>query len=110
MLRIVLQCTNESEFDEKLDNLVSRLGSEETETFQSYFIQNYVNSKRRWGYCYRIGDAINTNMFVESFHRTFKYKYLRGKYNKRVDVCLINLLKYSRDKVIQTIIQIQYKQ
>ena len=42
-------------------------------------------------------------MFCEAFHRVFKYKYLKGKLNRRVDKCLVNLLKFSRDKVFDRI-------
>lgn len=41
---------------------------------------------------------MNTNMFSEAFHRVFKRVYLKGLVNKRVDVCLVNLVKFSRDK------------
>ena len=40
-------------------------------------------------------------MFCESFHRVFKYKYLKGKLNKRVDKCLLNLIKFNRDKIFE---------
>ena len=33
----------------------------------------------------------------------FKYKYSKGKVNRRVDKCLVNLLKFSRDKVFERI-------
>ena len=42
-------------------------------------------------------------MFCEAFHRVFKYKSLKGKVNKRVDKCLVNFLKFSRDKVFKRI-------
>ena len=35
--------------------------------------------------------------------RDFKYKYSKGKVNRRVDKCLVNLLKFSRDKVFERI-------
>ena len=50
------------------------------------------------GYYYRVGLGINTNMFCEAFHRVFKYTYLKGKANKRVDKCLVNLIKFNGDK------------
>ena len=53
-----------------------------------------------------MGDDINTNMFVEAFHRTFKYNYLKGKYNKRVDSVLVNLIKFSRDMSFSRIIKL----
>jgi len=42
--------------------------------------------------------GINTNMFSEAFHRVFKRVYLGGKVGKRIDCCLVNLVKFSRDK------------
>lgn len=44
-------------------------------------------------------------MAVEVFHRVFKYGYLKGKYNKRLGNCLIDLLKYVRDKSFERIIR-----
>ena len=40
-------------------------------------------------------------MFYKSFHRVFKYKYLKGKLNKRVDKCLLNMIKFNRDKIFE---------
>ena len=45
-------------------------------------------------------------MYVEAFHRTLKYNYLGGKYNKRVDTLLLNLVKFSRDKQFQRAIKL----
>jgi len=45
-------------------------------------------------------------MFVEAFHRVFKYTYLKGKFNKRVDVCILNLVKFNRDKVFERLIKL----
>ena len=106
LLRTVLEETNENVFEDQLCSLVDRLGSTATLEFQKYFIQNWVDVKRHWGYCYRVGDGINTNMFVEAFHRTFKYNYLKGKYNKRVDTVLVNLLKFSRDMSFSRLIKL----
>jgi len=45
-------------------------------------------------------------MFVEAFHKVFKYQYLKGKTNKRLDNCLLNLLKYVRDKTFDRLIKL----
>ena len=45
-------------------------------------------------------------MFSEAFHRVFKRVYLGGKVNKRVDVCLVNLVKFSRDKAFDRAIKL----
>ena len=44
-------------------------------------------------------------MFCEAFHRVFKYKYLKGKQNRRVDKCLISLTKYMKDKLFERMIK-----
>lgn len=36
-------------------------------------------------------------MYLESFHKTFKYYYLEGRKNKRLDTCIDALLKLIRD-------------
>ena len=45
-------------------------------------------------------------MFVEAFHRVFKHEYLKGKVNKRVDTCLLHLLKFVRDKAFERLIKL----
>lgn len=39
------------------------------------------NILEQWAKCYRHEAGINTNMYVESFHKAFKYgeNYLKGK-------------------------------
>ena len=106
LLRTVLEQTDEKLFDAHLSSLVTRLQSSVTDEFRNYFLKYWVNNKREWGYCFRVGDGINTNMFVEAFHKTFKYNYLKGKFNKRVDTVLVNLLKFSRDKTFGRLIKL----
>ena len=77
-----------------------------TKSFGQYFDTYWISRKEKWAYCYRAGLGINTNMYVEAFHRVFKYQYLKGKYNKRVDKCLLALLKYDRDKSFDIIIKL----
>ena len=45
-------------------------------------------------------------MFVEAFHRVFKYNYLNGKHNKRVDVCILQLVKFARDLAFKRAIKL----
>ena len=79
-LRIVLEQVNEKLFDNYLSILCERLHSSlVTNDFANYF------------------------MFCEAFHRVFKYTYLKGKANKRVDKCLVNLIKFKRDKTFERI-------
>ncbi len=77
-----------------------------TQDFAEYFDKFWVQHKESWGYCYRVGEGINTNMFVEAFHRVLKYNYLQGKYNRRVDACLSKLEQVNNDKVFQRLIKL----
>ena len=86
ILRVVLEQVDEKLFDDYLSNLMERLEvSSKTESFASYFKTYWVQRKRQWGFCFRIGDGINTNMFCEAFHKVFKYHYLKGKYTLKVE-------------------------
>ena len=103
-LRIVLEQTNEKLLDNYLSTLCERLhNSVVTNVFANYFDRYWVPCKEKWGYYYRVGLGVNTNMFCEAFHRVFKYTYLKGKANKRVDKCLVNLIKFKRDKTFERI-------
>lgn len=51
------------------------------------------------GILFRKGLGINTNMYLESFHKVLKLIYLEGKKCKRVDKCIFALMKLTRDKM-----------
>ena len=107
MLRTILEQMDETLFHQYLQIAMDRLKeSPQTKMFFKYFEKQWYPYVQHWGYFYRKGDGINTNMFVEAFHRVFKYSYLRGKTKKRVDVCLINLIKFNRDKIFQRLIKL----
>ena len=50
---------------------------------------------------------MNTNMYVESFHRTIKHVYMKGRINKRVDNLLHILIKISRDKAFERLCKLE---
>ena len=107
MFRTVLEQTSEILFEESLRGFIRRLSlSSKTASFRKYFEQEWVSRKQEWAYCFRVGLGINTNMFVEAFHKVFKYQYLKGKSNKRLDNLLLNLLKYVRDKTFDRLIKL----
>lgn len=70
------------------------------EDFHTYFCDNYLKKTEQWATCYRLR-CIGTNNFIESFHSTFKKRYIRRKVNNRVDKCLHALLKYARDHIFK---------
>ena len=89
--------TSEATFSDLLAKMLSHLQeNEKTTTFQKYFVSDWVPKAQEWAFCYRCALGINANMYVEAFHCTFKHDYLKGKFNKRVNTCLLNLLKFKR--------------
>ncbi|XP_065650281.1 uncharacterized protein LOC136078435 [Hydra vulgaris] len=106
-IRFLLQLSDRNLFDDYLHLLMNYLHSSDlTQLFAEYFEKYWVSNKQNWAFCYRMGLGINTNMYVESFHKVFKYSYLQGKHNKRIDNCLFALLKFNRDKVYERIIKL----
>ena len=99
MIRTCLEQTSENYFEDCLSGLLNYLESEpKAVCFRNYFVKEWVSKKTQWAYCFRLRMGINTNMFSEAFHRVFKRVYLGGKTNKHIDYCLVNLVKFSRDK------------
>src|SRR5689334_12412063 len=49
--------------------------------FVKYFVQTYANRPRTWAVCYRRPDMPDTTGHCESWHRVFKYKFMKGKQN-----------------------------
>ena len=105
ILRTVMQTTTVPELKTLLCKLEACLPSISTE-FSTYFEREWLRKKEMWAYCYHVGLGINTNMTVEAFHRAFKYSYLKGKCNKKVDNCLLNLLKFLRGKYYERLIKL----
>ena len=107
-LRVLLEENDVCKF-EVLQNrtLKSLQDSPLTCDFADYFECHYAKRKEQWATCYRKEASINTNMYVEAFHRVLKYVYLKGKVNKRLDNCIGILLKLARDKGFERIAKME---
>ena len=105
--RTLLEETDKDKFLELESLAASKLNSDVSigENIVTYF-ETWRSKRNHWGRAFRIGDGINTNMFVEAFHRVFKYSYLKGKQNKRLDNVLLKLIKYNRDSVFHRLIKL----
>lgn len=105
-LKVLQHVTDTDKFVESLKNFVHTLKEDvETEVFGEYFKNNYSNNFQLWATCCRKFCGINTNMYLESAHKTIKYFYLSGIKIKRLDRGLHGVLRYIRDKAIDRIIK-----
>ncbi len=99
-LRVLLMETEEANFRVMLQDLLTYL-KEFYESFYDYFMKNYCNRLQQWASCYRVRSTVNTNMFLEAFHRVLKIVYLYHKKNRRIDSLITVLLKIARDKAFE---------
>ena len=107
MLRVLLEEHSIAQFEALINNFIVFLNEKEgTSKFGKYFEEHYKSRAKQWAYCYRYGAGINTNMYVEAFHKVIKYVYRNGKQNKRVDNLLHVLTVYVRDKAFDRLIKI----
>ena len=79
----------------------------DTNAFGKYFIQHYVPSANAWAFYHRLWAQINTNMHLESVHKTLKYFYLSGKRVKRLDKGIHAMMHFIRDKIFDRIITLE---
>lgn len=56
-----------------------------TKVFGEYFETNYSKRAKEWAGCYRQYTYINTNMYLESMHKTLKYSVYEKKKIRRLD-------------------------
>ena len=105
-LQVLLMENNEGKFRQLLQQFISFLDCNEPR-FSIYFKENYCNRISEWASHKRSGSLVNTNMFLESFHRTLKVVYLEHKHNRRIDYLLHTLLKISRDKIFEQITKLE---
>lgn len=108
ILRTLLEEVNVEKFDTALNNFVCQiLLNKQTKEYGEYFKTYYYFRKEQWAACYRRHSGINTNMYVEAFHRTLKHIYFQGKTNKRVDKCMNVLLRIARDKAFERLTKLE---
>ena len=109
-LKTIQQITNENLFQSSLQLFVDQITSSNiTESFGQYIVNHLVDNKRDWDIVFElVSESIPTCLLmVEAFHHhTLKYNYLKKKHNKRVDVLLLNLIKFSRDQVFERLIRL----
>lgn len=98
---------NEVIFVELLNGFMTEIiNNNDTIQLGEYFNSCYLNRVKQWAYCHRRNCGINTNTnYLESVHKCWKYYYLHGKKNKRLDTCINVLLKFTRNKIFERFIK-----
>jgi hypothetical protein len=61
--------------------------------FIKYFVDNYANRPQTWAVCFRNPDMPDTTGRCESWHRVFKYKFMKGNQNIYVEPLLKLLME-----------------
>ncbi|GFY74190.1 uncharacterized protein TNIN_385261 [Trichonephila inaurata madagascariensis] len=108
IVRSLLVETDEAAFNIMLKEALKMFDEkEEMKEFKRYFELTYSKRSEVWAYCHRKWYGINTNMHIESMHKTIKYVYLQGKKVKRLDKALFSLMKFVRDRVFDRLISLE---
>ena len=108
VLRVLMEEMDTNKFLKMLKETLKEWGENELMLdFLEYFLLYYAQRPQEWAGCYRKRASINTNMYAESFHRVLKYVYLKGKVNKRMDLCIAVLLRYATDKAFDRTLKFQ---
>lgn len=93
LLNIAME-TDEVIFKNELNLLLSD-SREEYSEFIRYFQNTYSNKIQYWAYCYRMYSGVNTNMYLESFHKNLKYFFGNKEKIKYLITGLKVLKKYA---------------
>ena len=103
---MLLMENKEATFRQLLQQFISSLDASE-KAFSRYFKDHYCHWLSEWSSYCRIGLVVNTNMFLESFHRTLKMVYLQHKHNRKIDFLLHVLFKIARDKIFEQLMKLE---
>ena len=88
------------EFDAKKNDFEKMLASDAIyQSFAKYFHKKYTLRYEQWADAYLPSfGPCNTNMYLESWHKTLKHKYLGGKKRRRLDFLLDKIVQYDKDQ------------
>lgn len=101
----LIKITCKSKFNKSMETFITDTKlDDDTAGFSDYFKLNYVRSKERWSYAYRVNAGINTNMCLENMHRVLKYFYLDGTKVKRLDKAIPALIALVEDMLFNRLI------
>ena len=105
-LYVLLQEREENQFMVRLQQLMLFL-SDKYPDFHQYFKTQYVAKVKEWATCFRIGTIVNTNIFIESFHRLLKVNYLNNKQDCREDKLIHVLLRIAHNLIYEQLNKVE---
>lgn len=103
-VQLLLEFLDQQEFEKYLQSFLDT-EEEKLRDFLKYFKDNYAVRPQERAYCFRTRAGINTNMHLESMHRTLKHSMLEGKKNKRVDKLISALMDLTYHFLMKRAIQ-----
>lgn len=102
-----MQTTSVDEFKVCQEQVIKDLlEDKDTRGFGLYFQEYHSKRAEVWAYCYRLKTGINTNMYLEAFHKVLKHIYLEGKKCKRLDKTINAGMKMTRDMIFKRLIKV----
>lgn len=109
-LMILIKQTEKTKFHRLMQKMINIWNEDpDAKKFCEYFNKMYAKRPEQWAACYRGHLGLQTNMHLEAFHKTFKYRYLDGKQVKRVDKTVHMLMKFARDSMFSRLIKLTKK-
>jgi hypothetical protein len=106
-LKALMYELDEKSFNIELYQLLNDLlNDSDTKDFGKYFEIFYSTRVEKWAMYNRKYVGINTNMYLESLHKSIKHCYLEGKNCKRLDMSINALMALVRDKSFERSIKI----
>ncbi|XP_065831991.1 uncharacterized protein [Oscarella lobularis] len=109
-LKVMMQFKDKQSLHQLIAKSIIELKSRKaTQAFGKYFEKEYASRAEQWAQAYRKGSKINTNMYLEAFHRTLKHgsSYMHGKVNRRMDQLVYVLLRFAEDQLYDRVVKLE---
>ncbi|GFT16957.1 uncharacterized protein NPIL_185951 [Nephila pilipes] len=104
ILRTLMEEKDADAFNIMFNEVIKKILANMTREFCKYFVENHANCINSWAYFHRLQSGLNTNIHVESMHKSLKYIYLKGRNAKRLDKTIYALMRFVRDKLVDRLI------
>ncbi|XP_054271840.1 uncharacterized protein LOC128992333 [Macrosteles quadrilineatus] len=99
-LRVLLKETDPNAFLTMLQQITDQLCSDQaTKEYGDYFKEHFGSNYHSWAYCFQVNFGINTNMHLESLHKTITHFILEGKNVKPLDKVISAIMQLIRQKL-----------